>query len=161
VVVTPTPKFQDFTALNAWLATRCLELAGRRHPQQTTRTIAECFAEEQPLLNAVGADFDGYVEKTLRVSSTRLIRVDHNRYSVPAEWANRLVSVRVTAAQVRIVADSQLIAEHSRRLGRGQLICDLWHLCPVGTIYRYWRKSREPCGMVRRFRAGTCQCRSR
>ncbi|MGZ5222024.1 MAG: IS21 family transposase, partial [Chitinophagaceae bacterium] len=79
---TPTPKFQDFTALNAWLATRCLKLAGRRHPQQTTRTIAECFAEEQPLLNAVGADFDGYVEKTLRVSSTCLIRVDHNRYSV-------------------------------------------------------------------------------
>lgn len=158
---TPTPKFQDFTALNAWLAMRCLELAGRRHPQQTTRTIAECFAEEQPLLNAVGADFDGYVEKTLRVSSTCLIRVDHNRYSVPAEWANHVVSVRVTAAQVRIVADSQLIAEHSRRLGRDQLICDPWHLCPVGTIYRYWRKSRGPCGMVRRFRAGTCQYRSR
>jgi len=128
---TPTPKFQDFTALNAWLATRCLELAGRRHPQQTTRTIAECFAEEQPLLNAVVADFDGYVEKTLRVSSTCLIRVDHNRYSVPAEWANRVVSVRVTAAQVRIVADSQLIAEHSRRLGRDQLICDPWHYLPI------------------------------
>jgi transposase len=31
---TPTPKFQDFTALNAWLATRCLELAGRRHPNK-------------------------------------------------------------------------------------------------------------------------------
>lgn len=129
---TPTPKFQDFTALNDWLTTRCLELAGRRHPQQTSRTIAECFAEEQPLLNAVGADFDGYVEKTLRVSSTCLIRVDHNRYSVPAEWANRVVSVRVTAAQVRIVADnSQLIAEHSRRLGRDQLICDPWHYLPI------------------------------
>jgi transposase len=128
---TPTPKFQDFAALNAWLATRCLELAGRRHPQQTARTIAECFAEEQPLLKAVTADFDGYVEKTLRVSSTCLIRVDHNRYSVPAEWANRVVSVRVTADWLRIVADHQIIAEHPRRLGRDQLIFDPWHYLPV------------------------------
>ena len=52
---TPTPKFQDFAALNAWLATRCQELAGRRHPQQTSRTIADCFAEEQPLLKPVTA----------------------------------------------------------------------------------------------------------
>jgi hypothetical protein len=128
---TPTPRFQDFTALNAWLAMRCRELAGRRHPQQTARTIAECFAEEQPLLKAVSADFDGYVEKVLRVSSTCLIRVDHNRYSVPAEWANRVVSVRVTADRLRIVADSQIIAEHPRRLGRDQLICDPWHYLPI------------------------------
>ena len=77
------------------------------------------------------AVFDGYVEKTLRVSSTCLIRVDHNRYSVPAEWANRVVSVRVTADRLRIVADSQIIAEHPRRLGRDQLICDPWHYLPV------------------------------
>lgn len=128
---TPTPKFQDFTALNAWLATRCLELAGRRHPQQTTRSIAECFAEEQPLLNAVRADFDGYVEKTLRASSTCLILVDHNRYSVPAEWANHVVSVRVTPARLRVVADSQVVADHPRRFGRDHLIFDPWHYLPI------------------------------
>ncbi len=63
---TPTPKFQDFAELNAWLAQRCRELAGRKHPQQTDKTIAECFAEEQPLLTPIKVEFDGYVEKLLR-----------------------------------------------------------------------------------------------
>ena len=57
---TPRAKFADFTALNAWLAQRCEELSGRKHPEQSARTIAECFAEEQPTLRAVGTSFDGY-----------------------------------------------------------------------------------------------------
>ena len=40
--------------------------------------------------------------------------IDRNRYSVPAQWANTVVSVRLTADRVRMVADGQLIAEHSR-----------------------------------------------
>jgi len=148
---TPTPKFQDFAALNAWLATRCLELAERRHPQQTTRSIAECFAEEQPRLNAVRAAFDGYVEKTLRASSTCLILVDHNRYSVPAEWANHVVSVRVTPERLKVVADSQVVADHPRRFGRDHLI-----LIP-GTICLSWRRSRGHYGMGHRSNSGICQ----
>jgi len=67
---------------------RCEELGGgRRHPKQTGRTIADCFDKEKPLLIPVKATFDSYVEKTLRVSSTCLIKVDHNRYSVPTAAA--------------------------------------------------------------------------
>jgi transposase len=128
---TPTPRFKDFAGLNAWLALRCEELAERKHPEQVERTIADCFAEEKPLLIPVKAVFDGYVEKTLRVSSTCLIKVNHNRYSVPAEWANRVASVRITADRLRIVAENQIVAEHLRCYGRGQLICDPWHYLPV------------------------------
>jgi hypothetical protein len=67
---TPTPSFQDLTSLNAWLAQRCDELAGRANPGQPSRTIADCFAEEQALLMPVTAVFDAYVERTLRASST-------------------------------------------------------------------------------------------
>jgi transposase len=128
---TPTPRFKDFAELNAWLALRCEELAERKHPEQVERTIADCFAEEKPLLIPVKAVFDGYVEKTLRVSSTCLVKVNRNRYSVPAEWANRVVSVRITADRLRIVAENQIVAEHPRCYGRGQLICDPWHYLPV------------------------------
>jgi transposase len=128
---TPTPKFTGFNDLNAWLALRCQELANRRHPEQTGRTIADCFAEEQLRLLPIKAAFDGYVEKTMRVSSTCLVKVDHNRYSVPADWANRVVSVRITATGLRIVADGQIIAEHDRCYGRSQLLCDPWHYLPV------------------------------
>lgn len=128
---TPRPRFADLAGLNAWLATRCRELAGRRHPTQEARTIAECFAEERPHLRPVTAAFDGYVERTLRVSSTCLVQVDRNRYSVPAEWAGRVVSVRLTASRVRVVADGGPVAEHARNFGRDQLICDPWHYLPV------------------------------
>jgi transposase len=128
---TPTPRFKDFAELNAWLALRCEELTERKHPEQVERTIADCFVEEKPLLIPVKAVFDGYVEKTLRVSSTCLVKVNHNRYSVPAEWANRVASVRITADRLRIVAGNQIVAEHPRCYGRGQLICDPWHYLPV------------------------------
>lgn len=128
---TPMPTFADFPELNHRLARRCLELAGRPHPEQVSRTTADCFAEEQPLLMPVKAVFDGYVEAMRRVTSQCLIRIDRNRYSVPAEWANRVVSVRLTADCVRMVADGRVIAEHVRRFNRDQLICDPWHYLPV------------------------------
>ena len=67
----------------------------------------------------------------LRVSSTCLVVLDRNRYSVPAAFAGRAVSVRSTATEVRVVADGAVIAEHARRFGRDQLICDPWHYLPI------------------------------
>jgi len=110
---------------------RCRELAGRPHPEQPSRRIADCFAEEQPLLMPVKASFDGYVEEVRRVSQLCLIRIDRNRYSVPAQWANTVVSVRLTAERVAMVSEGQVIAEHSRQFGRDRLICDPWHYLPV------------------------------
>ncbi|WP_408605666.1 Mu transposase domain-containing protein [Methylosarcina fibrata] len=37
------------------------------------------------------------------------------RYSAPAKWANRVVSVRVTADRLRMAVEDRLIAEHPRR----------------------------------------------
>ncbi len=128
---TPLARFASFADLNDWLATRCKELALRSHPTQSQRTIAACFADEQPLLRPITACFDGYVEQMMRVSSTCLVRVDRNRYSVPASVAGQAVSVRTTADQVRVVAHGEIIAAHPRVFGRDQLICDPWHYLPV------------------------------
>ena len=128
---TPLARFASFAALNDWLAIRCRELAQRCHPAQSLRTIADCFADEQSLLRPVTAHFDGYVEQMMRVSSTCLVRVDRNRYSVPASVAGQAVSVRTTADQIRVVAHGEVIAAHQRVMGRDQLICDPWHYLPV------------------------------
>ncbi len=41
--------------------------------------------------------FDGYVEKLARVSSTCLVSVARNRYSVPCERVGQMVSTRLTS----------------------------------------------------------------
>ena len=82
-------------------------------------------------MRKITAPFDGYVEHMLRASSTCLVTLDRNRYSVPAAFAGRAVSARSTATKVRIVADGAVIAEHARRFGRDQLICDPWHYLPI------------------------------
>lgn len=128
---TPCPKFGDLAALNAWLAQRCQELTNRKHPTIQGKTIADCFDEEKPVLSPVTALFDGYVEKMMRVSSTCLVRVDCNRYSVPAGWAGKAVSVRLYANHIWIVADNAIQAEHSRCFARDQLVCNPWHYLPV------------------------------
>ena len=99
----------------------CTPASGGRRDRSRERTIAACLAEEQPSLRQITATFDGYVEHMLRVSSTCLVAVDRNRYSVPAAFAGRAVSVRTTAAGVHIVADGAIVAEHARRFGRVKL----------------------------------------
>jgi transposase len=128
---TPLARFASFEALNDWLATRCRELAGRKHPMTPERSIAACFIAEQLALRPITAAFDGYVEHMLLVSSTCLVTLDRNRYSVPAAFAGRAVSVRSTASEIRVVADGAVIAEHARRFGRDHLVCDPWHYLPI------------------------------
>ena len=55
--------------------------------------------------------FDGYVEKPARVSSTCLVSVARNRYSVPCELHGQMVSTRLYPASVVIVADDSKVAD--------------------------------------------------
>ena len=52
----------------------------------------------------VGRAFDGFVEHTKRVSPTCLVHFETNRYSVPASFANRLVSLRIYPDRLVVVA---------------------------------------------------------
>jgi hypothetical protein len=62
--------------------------------------------------------FDGFVEYAKRVSPTCLVHLDRNRYSVPASFANRPVSVRVYPERIVIVAEGQIVCEHQRVFAR-------------------------------------------
>ena len=116
-----TPGFADLREVNVWLEQRCRELWDEvHHPEQPQRTVAEVWSDERAHLMRMPAPFDGFVEHTKRVSPTCLIALERNRYSVPASFANRPVSVRVYAARIVIVAEGQVIAEHPRVLARGR-----------------------------------------
>ena len=75
--------------------------------------------------------FDGFVEKSKRVSPTCLISFDRNRYSVPASFANRPVSLRIYPERLVIAAEGQILCEHARLIQRS-------HDVPPRTIYD-WR----------------------
>lgn len=75
--------------------------------------------------------FVGYIEQLVKVSKLCLVRWDRNGYSVPAEWAGKVVSIRVTSHQIGVVADGQTIAEHPRYFSYDQLICNPWHYLPI------------------------------
>lgn len=75
--------------------------------------------------------FDGFVEDTKRVSPTCLVAFERNRYSVPASFANRPVSLRAYADRILVVAEGRVIAEHARVFTRG-------HDRPARTLYD-WR----------------------
>lgn len=121
-------RFGSFVELNDWLANRCLETWQElKHPEYTELTIAEALEIEREHLMPMTEPFDGYVEKTSRVSSTCLVTVARNRYSVPCEWAGKLVSTRLYPTHVAVAAGDQIVARHDRFSGRNQTAYDWQH----------------------------------
>mgnify|MGYP001197269588 CR=1 FL=1 len=60
------------------------------------------------------APFDGYIEVLARVSSTCLVTLQRNRYSVPCRLANQMVAVHQYADHIAIVCDNAVAASHAR-----------------------------------------------
>ena len=65
------------------------------------------------------------------MSPTCLISFDRNRYSVPASFANRPVSLRIYPERLVVAAEGQILCEHGRLIQRS-------HDVPPRTIFD-WR----------------------
>jgi hypothetical protein len=90
------PQFASFAELNAWLGQHCRALWGElRHPEYPALSVADVLEQERSQMMPMPTPFDGYVEKPARVSSTCLLTVSRNRYSVPCELAGQMVSSRL------------------------------------------------------------------
>ncbi|MGV4685230.1 IS21 family transposase [Burkholderia pseudomallei] len=124
--------FASFVELNTWLAIQCPKAwAQSAHPEYTGMTIAEAHEHEQTHLMPMPTPFDGYVEQAVRVSSTCLVRVHRNRYSVPCELAHRTVSARLYPERVVIVEAMEVVAEHVRAPDRDHIVYDWRHYIPL------------------------------
>lgn len=130
------PAFASLDALNTWLQERCVALWQElAHPEIAGQTVADVWLTEQSQLMALPRPFDGFVEHTKRVSPTCLIHFERNRYSVPACYANRPISLRVYAARLVMATEGQVIAEHRRVIlrnhGPGHTLYDWRHYLSV------------------------------
>jgi transposase len=129
-------RFATLDELNDWLEQRCQALWGEIAHASLPGTVAQAWTAERAYLMQPVRAFDGFVEHTKRVSPTCLLHFERNRYSVPASYANRPVSLRVYAAKLVVVAEGQVLCEHPRLFqrnhqGLGQTVYDWRHYLAV------------------------------
>jgi transposase len=132
----PMPRFPSLDALNDWLEMRCRELWKQTPHGRMRGTIDDIWTEEARDLMPASRSFDGFVEYTKRVSPTCLVHLDRHRYSVPASFANRPVSVRVYPDRIVVAAEGLILCEHRRIIDRshdrpGQTVYDWRHYLAV------------------------------
>jgi len=118
----------SFAQLNAWLGERCRALwAELRHPEFKEFSVLEMLEQERTQMMPMPTAFDGYVEKPARVSSTCLVSVARNRYSVPCEFVGQRVSARLYPSRVEVAIDGAIVASHERLSDSGHVNYDWQH----------------------------------
>ena len=125
---TPKLRCTDLAELNTHLAARCLQLARERsHPEHGERKIIEVWEAERAALRSMPAPFDGFAEKTCRISATCLVHFERNRYSVESRYVGQVASVRAYAERIVVRCGGQLVGEHARCFERGRTLYNPWH----------------------------------
>jgi hypothetical protein len=112
------PDFPNLMVLNDWLEQHCQELWRDTAHGTLPGSIADVWADERAALMALPTAFDGFVEQSKRVSPTCLITFERNRYSVPASFANRPVSLRIYPERLVVAAEGNILCEHARVIER-------------------------------------------
>jgi hypothetical protein len=140
----PLPEVGDYAELNAWLRERCLQ-DDQRQVSRQPQSIGTMWAEEQPYLQPLPAtDFNPYGQVTFET----------NRYSVPADKAQKQLTLRAYPFRIEIVKGTEIIASHGRCYGRQQDILNPLHYLPLlaerpGAFHhaqpvQEWRESWPP-----------------
>ena len=130
------PVFDTLDELNQWLEDRCIALWAETAHQTLPGSIADAWEAEKPTLMTLPPAFDGFVEHSKRVSPTCLVTFERNRYSVPASFANRRVSLHVYPDRLVFVAEGQTVCTHARIIERshrkpGWVVYDCRHYLAV------------------------------
>ena len=109
----------DFNALNPaarqWLDT----IANQRIHGETRRRPVELFEAEQAHLHPMPENlYDVASVHTVRASNRFRVTFDTNRYSVPAEYASRRLTLKSYPERICVYADDKLVARHPRSYDR-------------------------------------------
>ncbi|GMQ87488.1 MAG: hypothetical protein BMS9Abin08_0692 [Gammaproteobacteria bacterium] len=123
-------QWTDVEDLNAQADAWCAGTAANRPcPEDRSMTVREAFALEQPqLLTLPDNPFETDERVDVSVGKTPYIRFDLNDYSVPHTQVRRSVTVMASRTRVRVLAGSEVIAEHPRVYGKGEQIEHPAHL---------------------------------
>ncbi len=105
----------DFSALNpaarVWMDT----IANVRTHGETHQRPVDLFAQEKPTLSPAPVQpYDIGTMHTVRASSRFRVTWETNRYSVPAEYASTMLTLKVYPERLCLYHQDKLIARHAR-----------------------------------------------
>ncbi|WP_251032941.1 IS21 family transposase [Bacillus sp. ISL-7] len=128
----PIPEVQSLNELNDYLLNWCLTEAGRTHVPNKSETVLEMWEKEKEYLHPLPAiNFEACKLLSCKVNKTSLITVETNRYSVPNSFVGQAVWAKIFVDRVIVVAQNDVIAEHTRSYERNQMITVLDHYLEV------------------------------
>lgn len=111
--------FHTFDELNVWLGQRCRTLWSELpHPQYKGLTVADVLELERVEMMPMPSAFDGYVERTVRLSSTCLISVARNRYGMAHAWEELVAQGEASTASSEWLLEHLLQQEQADRAVR-------------------------------------------
>jgi transposase len=126
----PLPEFQDYEALNAYLADCATRDARER--QRFGRTVDDLWREEQASLRSLPERLPAAcVSRPAKVNRRQQVRYACNWYSVPSQYVGQVVTVHAYVFRVEIAWQDQVIASHNRSYGREDEVLDPHHYLPV------------------------------
>lgn len=123
----PTPEFANLDDLNIALAAFAQEDLARTHATHR-ETIGKRFAHEQPFLRALPAVLPRpCITRYVRINKFAETYFETNRYSVPSQYAHRNAIIEVYENRLRIVVETEVVAEHRRGFGSRESFLDPCH----------------------------------
>lgn len=122
------PEVQSLDELNHLLYTWCERVAKTEPVPHTKKTVNKVWEEEKDLLHPLPPKpFEACKLRESTVSKTATVVFETNQYSVPCTHVGKKIWVKAFVDQVIIVAQNQVIAEHSRCYERHQMVLQLDH----------------------------------
>ena len=111
----------DFSTVNPVARTWRDGIANVRPHGTTHKPPMELFAEEKCVLRALPVmPYDTSVTRTGRANNRFRVALDGNRYSVPADYASALLTIKIYADRLCIYHEGKLIAQHIRSFDRNR-----------------------------------------
>jgi len=127
----PIPKVASFAELNALLLAECQKDDARQVDGQPVM-IGEAWELERASLQPLpGKDYQCCVTRPVCLTPYGQVEFESNRYSVPADKAQRHLVLKAYPFRVDIVCMDAIIASHARCYGKGQDVFDPLHYLPL------------------------------
>lgn len=150
----PLPEVASFGELNALLLACCDQEDERRVDRQP-QTIGQAWQAEKSHLRPLPAtDFPCAISREVSLNPYGQVNFETNRYSVPAQKAQKQLTLRAYPFHIEILANNAVIARHARSYERNQDILEPLHYLSLLTErpgafdhakpLRQWRQQWPP-----------------